>query len=109
MGAGIAQVACVAGFETRLHDPLPAALERGIEQVRKGVERSVERKRITREDADGALARLHPAPALQDLAPCELVIEAAPEEVELKRRLFADLSEVCAAETVLATNTSSLP
>jgi 3-hydroxybutyryl-CoA dehydrogenase len=109
MGAGIAQVACVAGFETRLHDPVPAALERGIEQVRNGIERSVEKGRIKREEADAALARLHPAPALENLGPCELVIEAAPEDLELKRGLFGELSRVCAPETVLATNTSSLP
>jgi 3-hydroxybutyryl-CoA dehydrogenase len=109
MGAGIAQVACVAGFETRLHDPVPAALEHGVEQIRESIERSVEKGRIAREDADGALARLHPAATLEDLGPCELVIEAAPEDPDLKRRLFGDLSRVCAPETVLATNTSSLP
>jgi 3-hydroxybutyryl-CoA dehydrogenase len=109
MGAGIAQVGCVAGFETHLHDPVAAALERGVEEVRKGIERSVEKGRISREDADAAIARLHAAVILDDLAPCELVIEAAPEDAELKRRLFGDLSEVCAPETVLATNTSSLP
>jgi 3-hydroxybutyryl-CoA dehydrogenase len=109
MGAGIAQVACLAGFETRLHDPVPAALERGIEQVRKRIERGVEKGRIARQDADVALARLHPVPILDELEPCELVIEAAPEDLELKRRVFGDLSEVCGPDAVLATNTSSLP
>jgi 3-hydroxybutyryl-CoA dehydrogenase len=108
MGAGLAQVACAAGFETRLHDPLPEALERGLERVRTGLERAVERGRLSREDADAALARMAPAASLEDLAPCELVIEAAPENPELKRKLFADLSTICGPETVLATNTSSL-
>ena len=109
MGAGIAEVACTAGFETHLHDPVEAALERGVEQIVKHIERSVDRGRMTREEADAALARLHTHTELRALGPCELVIEAAPENSEIKRKLFADLSEVCSPDTVLATNTSSLP
>src|SRR5262249_55514907 len=56
-----------------------------------------------------ALGRLHPAATLEDFAGCGLAIEAAPENLELKRTLFASLSEVCGREAVLATNTSSLP
>jgi 3-hydroxybutyryl-CoA dehydrogenase len=109
MGAGIAQVACLGGFETLLHDPFPNALDRGIERIRDGVTKGAERGRWSREDADAALGRLHPAPALQDLSGCDLVIEAAPEQLELKRELFSQLSAVCDPDTVLATNTSSLP
>jgi 3-hydroxybutyryl-CoA dehydrogenase len=109
MGAGIAQVACLAGLETRLHDPVPEALERGAEAIRRAIERSVERGRLTREEADAGLAHLRTAEQLDQLAPCELVIEAAPEDLELKRELFASLSEICGPEVILATNTSSLP
>jgi len=109
MGAGIAQVACLAGFETYLHDPIPEALEKGRERIGDGLERSVERRRLEREQADEGLARLHVAAALEDLAPCELVIEATPEDVALKRELFGRLSGICGEKTVLATNTSSLP
>jgi 3-hydroxybutyryl-CoA dehydrogenase len=109
MGAGIAQVACLGGFETLLHDPFPDALDRGIERVRDGLAKGAERGRWSREDADAALRRLRPATALEDLSACGLAIEAAPEQVELKRELFARLSAVCAPEAVLATNTSSLP
>jgi 3-hydroxybutyryl-CoA dehydrogenase len=109
MGAGIAEVACLGGYETRLYDPIEEALEAGIARVRRGLDRSVERGRLSREDADAALARLSPAPALADLAECGLVIEAAPERLELKRDLFAELSAACGPDTVLATNTSSLP
>jgi 3-hydroxybutyryl-CoA dehydrogenase len=109
MGAGIAQVACVAGFQTLLHDPVPEALERGLERIRSGLDRSVERGRLKREDADAALARLKAAATVDELAPSELVIEAAPEDLEMKRTLFAQLSKVCGPDTVLATNTSSLP
>jgi 3-hydroxybutyryl-CoA dehydrogenase len=109
MGSGIAQVAALAGFETYLHDPFPAALERGMEAVRSGLRKGAERGRWSADAAAAAEKNLHPAPSLDDLAPCELVIEASPEDLELKRELFADLSRICPADVVLATNTSSLP
>jgi 3-hydroxybutyryl-CoA dehydrogenase len=103
MGAGIAQLGVGAGMRTLLHDPVPEALEKGADQVRKGLAKWEERGR---EVDPGLLAT---CPELEDLAPCDLVIEAAPERPDLKRELFERLSEVCGAETVLATNTSSIP
>jgi 3-hydroxybutyryl-CoA dehydrogenase len=108
MGSGIAQLACQAGARTLLHDPDPEALERGIRRIRDHLQRSAERGRLTPSHAERAAALLEPAPALEQLGPCELVIEAAPEQLEVKRRLFASLAEVVAADCVLATNTSSL-
>ena len=105
MGAGIAQLGCAAGIRTLLPDPLPEALEAGERRVRGGLERWVAKGR-----ADAAATDLlGTAAALDDLAGCELVIEAAPERPDLKRELFAELSRVCDSETVLATNTSSIP
>ncbi len=109
MGAGIAQVAALAGYETHLHDPFAEALDRGLGTIRTGLEKGVQRGRWTGGDAELALQRVHRAEAIAELAGCGLVIEAAPEDMELKRSLFARLSEVCGAQTVLATNTSSLP
>jgi 3-hydroxybutyryl-CoA dehydrogenase len=109
MGAGIAQVAALGGFETYLHDPFPQAIEHGVEGIRAGLHKGAERGRWSPESAAEAEGRLHVAAALEDLAPCELVIEAAPEDLELKRDLFRRLSEICGSEVVLATNTSSLP
>ena len=109
MGAGIAQVAALAGYETYLHDPFAEALDRGLETIRVGLEKGVQRGRWTGGDAELALQRVHAAKRIDDLASCELVIEAAPEDMELKRSLFAQLSEVCGPDVVLATNTSSLP
>jgi 3-hydroxybutyryl-CoA dehydrogenase len=109
MGAGIAQLAASSGFETYLHDPFQDALERALGQIRSGLARGAERGRWSGEDASAAEGRLHPTTALGELAPCELVIEAAPEDLELKRGLFSELSSICGPDVVLATNTSSLP
>ena len=108
MGAGIAQVAALGGFETVVHDPLPGAVEKGIARIRSDLARGAERGRWSRDDAEAAEVRLRPAASLADLAGCEVVIEAAPEDLELKRELFVHLAGVCGPETVLATNTSSL-
>jgi 3-hydroxybutyryl-CoA dehydrogenase len=108
MGAGIAQLACLAGARTLLHDPVPDALQRGIEGIESQLERGVERGRWSEDDARAAREHLEAAPTLDALAPCDLVIEAAPESLAVKHELFEALSTVVASECVLATNTSSL-
>src|ERR671932_125260 len=105
MGAGIAQLGCAAGMRTLLYDPVPEALEGGAARVRDGLRRWTERGRVGPE----AERLLETVRALDELEPSELVIEAAPERFELKRELFERLSEACGAETVLASNTSSIP
>ncbi|HEX2071461.1 MAG TPA: 3-hydroxyacyl-CoA dehydrogenase NAD-binding domain-containing protein [Thermoleophilaceae bacterium] len=105
MGAGIAQLGCAAGLETVLHDPVEEALAKGEAGVRKGLARWAEKGRI---DA-GAERLLSTAGSVEGLAGCDLVIEAAPERLELKRELFGDLSRICGEGAVLATNTSSIP
>jgi 3-hydroxybutyryl-CoA dehydrogenase len=108
MGAGIAQLACLAGSRTLLHDPVPEALERGAENARTGLAKGVKSGRWSQEEAEAAAARLEACASLEELAPSALVIEAAPERPDLKRELFAQLSAV-APEAVIATNTSSIP
>jgi 3-hydroxybutyryl-CoA dehydrogenase len=109
MGAGIAQLACRAGARTLLHDPIPEALQRGAEKARGGLEKEAAKGRITAAQAQAAAERLEVVADIEALAPCELVIEAAPELPELKRELYGRLSEIVSDECVLATNTSSLP
>jgi 3-hydroxybutyryl-CoA dehydrogenase len=109
MGAGIAQLGCLAGMETRLHDPDAVALERGVQAVGRALAKGVERGRWSEEEARAARGRLAPAETLRDLAPAELVVEAAPERLDLKRELFERLSGVVGEDAVLATNTSSIP
>src|SRR5918999_699176 len=108
MGSGIAQLGCLAGMETYLHDPLPEALAKGAEKLRANLERGAEHGRWSHEDAAAAAGRLRQCARLEELSPCELVIEAAPERPDLKRELFERLSGICEQETVLATNTSSI-
>ena len=105
MGAGIAQLGCAAGFETVLYDAVPEALGRGEAQVRDGLARWVEKGRVGSE-VEGLLSTVS---SIEGLADCDLVIEAAPERLELKRGLFGELSRVCGSDAVLATNTSSIP
>jgi 3-hydroxybutyryl-CoA dehydrogenase len=109
MGSGIAQLACRSGARTLLHDPFPEALSRGAERARGGLEKEAARGRLTADEARTAAARLEVAADLEAFAPCELVIEAAPELPELKRELYGRLSAIVADDCVLATNTSSLP
>ncbi len=109
MGAGIAQIAALGGYETRLHDPVPAALEKGVERLREALAKGTSKGLWAEEDAEAANDRVGAARNLRDLGECDLVIEAAPEDLNLKRELFASLAETCTRDTILASNTSSLP
>jgi 3-hydroxybutyryl-CoA dehydrogenase len=108
MGAGVAQVAALGGLRVRLHDPDGAALVAGMERMRDGLRKGVARDRWSEADAEAAAGRVVEAPVLSDLAGCDAVIEASPEDLGLKRALFAALAEACGPRTILATNTSSL-
>jgi 3-hydroxybutyryl-CoA dehydrogenase len=108
MGAGIAQLAARSGAHTLLHDPVPEALERGTARARDGFAKEAAKGRLSAEEADAAAARLQAVDDLAAFAPCELVIEAVPERLDLKHELYRQLSEILSEECVLATNTSSL-
>jgi 3-hydroxybutyryl-CoA dehydrogenase len=107
MGAGIAQLCAQSGFSVKVHDPVPAALEALPKRLKKGLDAGVLKGKLTPQQADRAFQALTPAAALKDLAGADLVIEAAPEKLELKQGLFAELSRLC-PDALLATNTSSL-
>jgi 3-hydroxybutyryl-CoA dehydrogenase len=108
MGAGIAQIAALGGNETFLYEIDQKALDRGLEQLRTGLRRGVERGRWSEGAAEDAQERLRSDTLIESLKDCELVIEAAPEDLELKRNLFDRLASTCGDDAVLATNTSSL-
>jgi 3-hydroxybutyryl-CoA dehydrogenase len=109
MGSGIAQLAARAGARTLLHDPLAEALQRGAQRARDGLTKEAAKGKLSPDEADAAAAQIEPVDALRAMAECELVIEAAPERIELKHELYARLAEIVSTECVLASNTSSLP
>jgi 3-hydroxybutyryl-CoA dehydrogenase len=106
MGAGIAQVTARAGFRTFLHDPMPQALERGMVRNQTELEKLVSKGKLEPSELAAILTRLERADTLEQIA-ADLVIEAVPERLEVKRGLFKQL-EVHAPNAILATNTSTL-
>jgi 3-hydroxybutyryl-CoA dehydrogenase len=109
MGAGIAQIAALGGIRTTLYDPDPEALELGGLRIGEDLAKGESRGRWSEDESEAALECLDPATSeLEDLAGCELVIEAAPERLQLKRDLFVRLAVVLGPDPVLASNTSSL-
>ena len=108
MGAGIAQIAALGGYRTVVYEVDGTALERGLEQLRNRLRRGAERGGWSAADAADAFERIETDTIIEILRDCELVIEAAPEDLDLKRNLFERLVSVCRPDSVLATNTSSL-
>jgi 3-hydroxybutyryl-CoA dehydrogenase len=112
MGGGIAQVCAIGGDEVVVYDIAPDALTAAHEHAttgRFGLESAVERGKLTREDADAALARITFSSSFEEAATTDLVIEAVPERIDLKIRVFRDLDQAAPAHTILASNTSGLP
>ena len=109
MGHGIAQVAAMAGHRVTLHDPDAAAAERGLARIRANLDKGVSLGKVRAEERAEALDRISPAPSLAAAcARAELVVEAAPERMELKRSLFREVEAAASPSALLATNTSSL-
>lgn len=107
MGQGIAQVIATSGREVILYDVAQAQLARAEAAIDKGLGRLVEKQTLDEAARGAALARLRCTTALDALADCEVIIEAAPENPALKEKLFRDLAELCPG-AILASNTSSL-
>jgi len=108
MGAGIAQVAALGGRETLLYDAFEGAAEQGATRLGEALAKGAARGRWSEAEAEAARARVRPVATLEELAGCELLIEAAPEDLALKRELFGAVAAVCGPDAVLASNTSSL-
>ena len=107
MGTGIALISCLGGYPTLIHDPDEAVLVEA--QVRVGeVLADGEGTYWDGEEAEAASELLEPAAEIAGLAACDLVIEAAPEDLTLKRGIFSELAATCRPDAILATNTSSL-
>ncbi len=108
MGNGIAQVAAVAGYDVLMRDIEPEFVERGLDSVETSLSKFVEKERLSQETADAALDRIDGTTALETLSECDLVIEAAVENMDVKREIFSELDELIDDDVVLATNTSTL-
>jgi 3-hydroxybutyryl-CoA dehydrogenase len=108
MGAGIVQVAAEAGIPVRLHDPLPGAVDRSRERISGFLARKVEKGQLAAHDREAAMSCIQPVGSIGEVADADLVVEAIPEEIELKREAFKLLDEAAPSGTILASNTSSL-
>jgi 3-hydroxybutyryl-CoA dehydrogenase len=108
MGAGIAQVAAVAGHRVRLYDTRPEAVGQAIAGIVKALARLVEKGRMGAAEADLARERVLPMRALDEAADAALVVEAVVENLDVKRALFAELEDIVGPGCILATNTSSI-
>jgi 3-hydroxybutyryl-CoA dehydrogenase len=109
MGAGIAHVAALAGIEVTLRDIDDAVLERAVSTIRANLDKGVARGKVEAADRDAALGRISTATDLESsVSEADVVVEAVPESIELKREIFGVLAKAAPAHALLATNTSSL-
>ena len=109
MGSGIAEVCARSGYTTVVREVNDELLSRGLERVGASMETAVQRGKLSAEDRDGARGRLRGTTRLAEFAACDLVVEAATENLAIKRDTFAELDRVCPPHALLASNTSSIP
>lgn len=108
MGAGIAHVSALAGYDVLLHDISQDAIKAGIDGIAANLGRQVSKEKVSQADSAAAMARISAANTLSDLGPSDMVIEAATENEEVKKKIFASLKPVLKDGAILATNTSSI-
>ena len=108
MGAGIAQVCAQSGYAVVLFDQSADAVKKAFERIEKGINRLAEKEAISADDAKAALGRLTPAASVQELSDCDLVIEAATENEQVKNAIFKSVCEHLKPGAMLASNTSSI-
>ncbi|HSG01983.1 MAG TPA: 3-hydroxybutyryl-CoA dehydrogenase [Vicinamibacterales bacterium] len=108
MGNGIAQVFAQSGYTVKLHDAAPAALERARKTIEKSTAKFVEKGKLSAEDRDAALGRLHTAATLDELADVDYVVEAVIEDLGVKRQILGALDRMLRPEAIITSNTSSI-
>jgi len=109
MGNGIAQVAAMSGLQVIMNDIKEEFVQRGLENIKKVLARSVEKGKMSDKDRDAVLGRIQTSVSLKDMASADFVVEAATENESIKFQIFRDLDDICPEHTILATNTSSIP
>jgi 3-hydroxybutyryl-CoA dehydrogenase len=109
MGGGIAQVCAQSGYDVLLNDIKEESYTRGLAVISKNLSRNVEKGRMSKEEKSAVLGRITKSLDLQDAKHADIIIEAAVENMEVKRSIFAKLDEIAPDHAILASNTSSLP
>lgn len=108
MGGGIAQVCAQSGYQVTVSEVNDELLNKGLKVIKDNLAKSVEKGKLSKDEEAAILGRLRGTTKVEDFAECELVIEAATENMNLKKKIFADLDRVCTPGVILATNTSCL-
>ncbi len=108
MGGGIAQVNAQSGYQVIVSEINEELLNKGLARINASLTKAVEREKITPQDKEATLSRIKGTTSMKDFGNCDLVIEAAIENLELKKKIFAELDSVCPEHAILATNTSCL-
>ncbi|HSD21586.1 MAG TPA: 3-hydroxybutyryl-CoA dehydrogenase [Anaeromyxobacter sp.] len=109
MGGGIAEAAIRSGYATTVREVSPELVAKGRSRIERSMQTAVDKGKLAAAERDAAVARLRFTTGIEDLADCELVVEAASENSQLKKELFAALDRACKPATILASNTSSIP
>jgi len=109
MGAGIAQVCAMNGYEVTLHDLKEEYVEKGIKGIQKQLQRQVDKERISESDMNRFLRKIHLSTKISNAENQDIIIEAAVENMEIKKKIFVQIDEFAPDHAILATNTSSLP
>ncbi|OGO19644.1 MAG: 3-hydroxybutyryl-CoA dehydrogenase [Chloroflexi bacterium RBG_16_50_9] len=108
MGGGITQVCAQSGYPVTVSEVNEALLKKGLSSIDAALTRSVQKEKISQQDKDTAIARIKGTTNMGEFADCDMVIEAAIENIDLKKRIFGELDKVCHRNAILATNTSCL-
>ena len=108
MGAGIVQTFAAKGYEVIIRDIKDEFVDKGLAGIKKNLERLVSKEKITVEEMEEILSRITGTTDMSLAADCDLVVEAAIENMEIKKQIFAELDKICKPETILSSNTSSL-
>ena len=109
MGGGIAQVCAQSGYMVLVSEINDDLLKKGLAAVKSSLDKGVQKERLTSRDRDTAIALVRGTTHIKDFADCDLIIEAAVEDLELKKKIFNEIDKVCPHHTIFATNTSCLP
>ena len=108
MGSGIAQVCAQSGYETVVREVSDGLLQKGLSSIKSFLGKSVEKGKMTPADRDATTSKLRGTTALEDLADCDIIIEAITEDLKVKTEIFQRLNKLCRESTIFCSNTSSL-